>query len=637
MATFDLSATFGASFTNSDTVLLSVSSGTISPLSTTKGDLAAGITVTCNAGVTITAEITSGTCDGVTDTVVAQAVTPTPTPTGATPTPTATGTPTPTPTATPPVFSFAVTAYDSVENDVCNTAVTTTVYTQDFTSFSNITSGDRIYSDSGLTTEIYGGNNFYGMNDGLSGNSIYTFRYSTGYGVDQTGTCPTVTPTPTPATPTPTPTPLPFNFSITPYDSVSGNVCGVPLSQSVYTRDFDSFANITSGDRVYSDQALTTEIYGGNNYYGMNDTTTGNSIYYFRYSTGYGIDQAANCFTPTPTPTPTGTPTPTPTPSSAIDSYGYSVQAMGSGDANINCGGTTSGTQQMWFERSFPYSNLQVGDTAFRASNGIVPWVGGSTWYGISPNTVDTPGYNLKISDTGEILEIYDCNNPTATPVPTPTPTPTQPGVRVYTNRPEQQGLTATELQNGTSICDIDITRTSAQYLMYTNGKTTNQVNIGDRIWLDVTITSFFRGNGLWYGIADSDSVYPIDESEGRAWQIDDNGYVINIALCTSGNVPTPTPTTTTEPTHYEWYITVDSYNLASSACLNTVQQIVYTSVSSLSVGTIVYTDAALTNELVGEVGQFIYGYATTNNVTATNTMAINTSGTGAITALTTC
>ena len=62
MAIFTLSANFGSSYSNSDTISLSASSGTIQPTSTTKGALAGGITVVCDSGVTITATITSGTC-----------------------------------------------------------------------------------------------------------------------------------------------------------------------------------------------------------------------------------------------------------------------------------------------------------------------------------------------------------------------------------------------------------------------------------------------------------------------------------------------------------------------------------------------------------------------------------------------
>ena len=444
MATFELSATFGSSFSASDTVLLSVSSGTISPLSSTKGDLATGITVTCNAGVTITAEITSGTCDGVTSTAVANAVTPTPTATTVGPTPTPTPTPTisPTPTPSPVLFSFAVTAYDSVKNDVCFIPVVTTVYTDEFTSWANITSGDRIYTDSGLTTEIYGGNNFYGMNDGLTGTTTYTFRYSTGFGVDQVDNCGS-SPTPTPTqTPTPTPTPNAFNFIITAYDSIQGTACGNALSQSVYTYDFNNFSEIVSSDRIYSDEAATTEIYGGNNYYGMSDSVSGSTTdYYFRYSTGFGVDAKGSCGTPTPTPTPTTSPTPTPTPTPTISPtptptnltanwFTGNVEGTGGATAGAACGALVRDYYVIYSAtRTNPFDSI-VGDVVY---SDVVqtPYAGDSEWYafGTTANTLGGAAY--QIDNTGTILTITGCGTPTPTPTttatstPTPTPTPT--------------------------------------------------------------------------------------------------------------------------------------------------------------------------------------------------------------------
>ena len=71
MAQYTLTGTFGTSFENNDTILLTVSSGTISPTSTTKSALAAGLTVTVDDGVTITAVANTGTCVNVLATTTA--------------------------------------------------------------------------------------------------------------------------------------------------------------------------------------------------------------------------------------------------------------------------------------------------------------------------------------------------------------------------------------------------------------------------------------------------------------------------------------------------------------------------------------------------------------------------------------
>ncbi len=58
-----LTGTFsGTDYTNSDAIALTVSSGTISPTTTTKSALAGGLAVTLSEGVTITATVTSGLC-----------------------------------------------------------------------------------------------------------------------------------------------------------------------------------------------------------------------------------------------------------------------------------------------------------------------------------------------------------------------------------------------------------------------------------------------------------------------------------------------------------------------------------------------------------------------------------------------
>jgi hypothetical protein len=67
-----LTGTFsGTDYVGADTIALTVNSGTISPTTTTKSALAAGLAVTLSEGVTITATITSGLCNGTTATIQA--------------------------------------------------------------------------------------------------------------------------------------------------------------------------------------------------------------------------------------------------------------------------------------------------------------------------------------------------------------------------------------------------------------------------------------------------------------------------------------------------------------------------------------------------------------------------------------
>ena len=69
MATFTLTGTFGADFNNSDTISLTASSGTVSPDTATKSDLAGGLTITADNDVTVTATCSSGSCIGTIQTI----------------------------------------------------------------------------------------------------------------------------------------------------------------------------------------------------------------------------------------------------------------------------------------------------------------------------------------------------------------------------------------------------------------------------------------------------------------------------------------------------------------------------------------------------------------------------------------
>ena len=70
MATFTLTGTFGADFSNTDTISLTASAGSVSPDTTTKSVLAAGLTITANNDVTITAACSSGNCNGTIQTIL---------------------------------------------------------------------------------------------------------------------------------------------------------------------------------------------------------------------------------------------------------------------------------------------------------------------------------------------------------------------------------------------------------------------------------------------------------------------------------------------------------------------------------------------------------------------------------------
>lgn len=591
MATFTLQANFGASYNNADTINLFVNFGTIAPTSTTKGDLAGGISVTCSTGATITAILNSGTCNGTSDTVTAQFNTPTPTPAVPTATPTPTPTPTSTaitPTPTPSAISGLYgTSVASSGQQVCNYSNTPNLYhSPQFIDINNISTGDRIYTDSGYTNELASG--YYGLNNRITQPTppVIWILYTQGTGVISTDVCGTH--------PTPTPTPAFFNFGITAYDSQISNVCNAPLSQSVWTNEFTSWADISSGDRVYSDASLTTEIYGGNNYYGMNDGQSGNATLWFRYSTGYGIDFWGSCPTPTPTP---ATPTPTPTPTAPILSQAYVNYSAGSGTVSADCSTQTSNSNIMYFKTNYPYSNIQIGDIAYRENTGTLPWIGAGEWYGISGSPLQTPGYSLEINTSGIITDIVDCN--AITPTPTPTPTPTAAAVRIGVNA-ETYGTSKTYIfYNANDACRNNVTRKTVYYGLFSSGKNASQLQVGDRVYTDGTLSVPITGGNTWYGISDTEFITPIDTGDPSI-QIDNNGYVTQKVTC-SGWTPTPTPTgsPTPTPTVYSYYINTTgwawTYGCGYSSAPNTLVYSTRANIADITYNDILYTDSALT------------------------------------------
>ena len=70
MASFTLTGTFGADFGNTDSISLTASSGSVSPDTATKSALAAGLTITADNNVTVTATCSSGDCVGTIKTIL---------------------------------------------------------------------------------------------------------------------------------------------------------------------------------------------------------------------------------------------------------------------------------------------------------------------------------------------------------------------------------------------------------------------------------------------------------------------------------------------------------------------------------------------------------------------------------------
>lgn len=202
-----------------------------------------------------------------------------------TPTPTPTNTPTPTPIVSYPISRSA----GSTGQALCSATLTDLAYTDtilsEWTAF-----GAIVYTDSLLTTRFNGGNNYFRFNSGSEDVvwSVNATGIVSNEGQDCSGSI--------------------FAFFGTTAQNLNEDPCEDPLTQTYYSRNFSTVDDITAGDRIYTDSALTIEL-SDNKLYAISDIsgsdalqTTGSS---FNYSLIAGANNIATCTVPVPTPTPT--------------------------------------------------------------------------------------------------------------------------------------------------------------------------------------------------------------------------------------------------------------------------------------------------------------------------------------------
>ena len=137
----------------------------------------------------------------------------------ATPVPDPTATAIPDPTATPvPVVSWYINVTDgngdSNPTQACED-VTVEVWTSDFNTLNDMSFGDLIFLDAGLSVPFNGGAKWYDIGNTYGGAATMKFEYRSGVGVNNTADCPVVVvPTATPI-PDPTSTPVPVETAST--------------------------------------------------------------------------------------------------------------------------------------------------------------------------------------------------------------------------------------------------------------------------------------------------------------------------------------------------------------------------------------------------------------------------------------
>jgi len=202
------------------------------------------------------------------------------------PTPTATPNATPTPT---PLVAFPISASEnSLTSNLCTAPLTQSLFTNKI--IPNWPTGATIYTDSNLTTVFQGANRYFRFQSG-SDNAVWSVSNAgtpSVQGQDCSGSI--------------------YQFFGTPQQNLNVDPCSKPLTQTYYTRDFSTVNDITSGDRIYTNATLTTELFD-NHLYAISDISASDSYIStgssFKYNLIGGANNISTCVYATPTPTPT--------------------------------------------------------------------------------------------------------------------------------------------------------------------------------------------------------------------------------------------------------------------------------------------------------------------------------------------
>ena len=526
MATFTLQGTFGASYAGTETVTLSVDTGLVTPGSTTVSALQSGVSVEANEGATITATITSGTCNGSSANIVVNLVTPTPTatppgftetptptptaatatptPTAATPTPTA-ATPTPTPTITP---APGITTYyvsqpgQDFASNVCPITTSLALYSQD--TFGDV--GFQLFTSP--QAFVPGDTGSYGFDGSGQYYTIATasgvladdyMRYVTGYGASTWGSC----------------IPDSYRYYVTTEQSSTGSACSTNATREVYVEsisdigywDFPGYLQHTT---LFTDSRLTTPLtITSGSYLGINDIQNEEPVYHALYPNG------------------------TNSTASAVDD----CNATATKDIGVKQGWTPSDQSTMWTNASdacdgvggvenetFVIKKTSGGtDTNFIEVGDMFLWedrvrlLGPGFGKGFNGTIGNGNEVYVELDSNGYVTEVEWCTI-TQTPTPTPTGTPT---INTY------------EMQ----VCNTS----SPGNRFYVNS--TTPINPGN----SVVFTSTFPGSvqpitvcGEWYQ----------DRSYNSSVPLYTGSVYTDCVTCAGDNfTPTPTPTATPTPT----------------------------------------------------------------------------------------
>jgi len=397
-----------------------------------------------------------------------------------------------------------------------------------------------------------------------------------------------------------------YEFKLATVDNNSYDTCNAEFQYSIYTDDFTSVAYMVDGDKLYTNNSLSTEVADGT--FGViTDLTDPSCIGYgtgsigrrFSYNVGSGVNLKDSEFSGSYC---VGTP-------NGNGYYGY-LQTTGS------CGGYQSGTvypEDLFWGTRNTVNILQTGDRLYENSNGTSEVASGT--YGLStfddandsfPIIAATYNYIsvTYVNGTG-ITAITYCDTcspfqptptPTATPTVTPTPTATPTPTPTPSPTPTVYGLLSTA---GQTIQGVVCNDTAGAETMYTTSSEGRFIQVGETLYADAALTTPFNGGaglGQYYGVGTG-----INNDPQVEIRVNSVGYVSSVVTCPLPPTPTPTPTPTAAA--YQIYRSTNSHNSSAVACADNTLNAVWTQgkdVGQLQTFDVIYTNSSLSTPFNG-------------------------------------
>ena len=355
----------------------------------------------------------------------------------------------------------------------------------------------------------------------------------------------TVTPSPT-ADVTPTPS---VTSSVTP--SVTADVTPTPSVTPSVTADVTPTPSVTSSVTPSVTPSVTADV-----------TPTPSVTPSISVTPTSSVTPSVTR-TPAPTKSPTPTVTPSSTPPEIQQVYFNAGPELGKPVPEDLC---ETVDFAVYTNRFVNVINASVGDLVFLDSDLATPFNGLDLWYDAG-NTLNALGtVKFRINIEGAIIQIAECPvppsatptstptvtpsstvtptpsvtpsvtgtpGPTKTPTHTPTPSPSTLVYHLFTDNGPQSGQPLPD-----QVCNL------VAFDIFTNSfANVSAARVGDVIYLDNTLSTFFDGLDLWYDAGDNQNTQGTTK-----FQINSLGEILQIASCPVPPSATPTSTPTVTP-----------------------------------------------------------------------------------------